>query len=108
MKIRHNIVALLTGSLLSAGTIAVAFATGSGKVIGTIVLSGAPTAYVIEHLLPTSFLYWLAPEGGGAAAVLIFVFSSWLQITILFTAIVLFVRRRRSNGSINSDWLTVR
>lgn len=48
------------------------------------ILSGTPTASFLLWALPDSFVYGLFPEGGGPAAIFVFVFSAWLQSMLFF------------------------
>jgi hypothetical protein len=68
MRIRDIIISIFIGSVGSGAIFAATLATGNGKVVSALLLSGTPTAYVIDHILPSSFCYWLVPEGGGPAA----------------------------------------
>jgi len=76
-------IAVFVFALLAAAVIVTAaIFTGNG----VLVLFGTPTAYLIDLVLPDSFLYWLVPEGGAAAAMLLFIISTWLQLAVLFVA----------------------
>jgi hypothetical protein len=98
-SLRRLITAGLSGLTLSCLVLVAAFATQSSLIIGTIVMSGAPVAEFVSWVLPESFWYWVLPEGGGPATVLLFVVSAWLQLSLLSAVAVYFFLRFRANSS---------
>jgi hypothetical protein len=71
---------------LTSGTLAgVLLAIGIAPLIGAYVLSGSPTAMLLEGLVPSSFFYWLVPDGGAPGAVGLFMISAFIQWGFIFT-----------------------
>jgi hypothetical protein len=76
------------------------FLSGSSTLIGLVVLSGAPLASILAHVIPDAFVYWATDgEGGGPAAVLLFLISAWLQFALLFFLLSVWFLRRRSSSA---------
>lgn len=86
---------LVLGFLASAALAGVLLAIGVGPMISIYVLSGTPTAMLLEALLPSSFWYWLVPEGGAPAAAGVFLCGAFLQWGCIFSALFYWFRRRR-------------
>ena len=64
-----------------------------------LVFFNAPTLYLLPLILPSGFSYWLAPEGGAPAGVLLFLLSTWLQLMVLsFVGFYFVLIRRREPG----------
>ena len=78
----HPVAVFVFALLAAAVIVTAAIFTGNGVPI----LFGTPTAYLMDLVLPDSFLYWLVPEGGAVAAVLLFIISAWLQLAGLLAA----------------------
>ena len=87
MRIKPIAIAFLLGGITSVLMLATALAFGGNQIGPSLILFGTPAAFVIDALTPTSFWYWLVPEGGGASAAMLFAVSVWLQLTIILAAI---------------------
>jgi hypothetical protein len=76
---------------------------GNEATFGALVLFATPTVSFLNWNVPGDFWYWLAPEGGGPATVLILIISAWVQLTILFAVLGYFIMLWRSNFTFKRD-----
>lgn len=90
------ITACLIGMVSSSVVFVAAYATKNGFAIGLLVSSGTPTASVVAWVLPESFWHWAVPEGGVPAAVLLFVISAWVQLSILSGVVAYLILSHRN------------
>lgn len=100
MHISRILVATIIGAVLSTGLFLLIYALQSNALTGAFMLSGTPTASFLIWALPDAFMYWLLPEGGGLATVLMFTFSAWLQFLLVFSVLAHLFLRRRSNPAV--------
>jgi hypothetical protein len=80
---------VLWGALASAGVVLALFGMsllGISQPLTAYILFGTPLSYILLAVVPTSFFYWLAPEGGGPAAVGILFISAFIQSTAVIAA----------------------
>ncbi len=103
MHIGRMLVATIIGAVLSTGLIALIYILQSSVITGVFMLSGAPTASFLIWAFPDAFMYWLLPEGGGPATVLVFTFSAWLQFMLVFSVLAYLFLRRRSSPAVKRD-----
>ncbi len=89
--------AVLFGSVLATMVLAIVFLSGASSLINVVILSGAPLAAILEHVIPDAFWYWAVNDGGGPAAILLFLISAWLQFALLFFLLSVWFLRWRSN-----------
>lgn len=97
MHIGRIFFATIIGAALSTGLFWLVYALQFRVLTGAFILFGTPTASFLFWALPDAFVYWLFPEGGGRAAVIIFTLSAWLQFMLIFSVLAHMILRRRSN-----------
>lgn len=103
MKLGRILVPAAIGVVLSTGLFFLIYAVQSSVLTTAFMLSGTPTASLLIWAVPDSFMYWLLPEGGGPATVLVFTFSAWLQFWLVFSALGFVFLRWRSNPAVKRD-----
>jgi hypothetical protein len=106
MNIGRIFVATMVGTVLSACLFLLIYTLQYRALTDTFLRSGTAMASLLFWALPDAFVYWLVPEGGGPAAVLIIAFSVWLQCMLFFSALAYVFLRRRSGPT--SKWDALR
>ncbi len=102
MRTKTFFISLGLGVGASCAVFALVLASNISLLIGGLVLSGAPTAEFLSWALPSAFWYWLVPDGGGHLTVLLFAFSAWFQLVVLFSCLFYILLRRRSKRALET------
>ena len=93
----------IIGLVASILFLAVAFAlsaVGIRFLFDFFLYASLPAASLLATILPASFVYWIAPDGGGVAAVALFLGGALIQQTVIVGGLAFFVFQRRSNSSL--------
>ncbi len=90
MMINKNILkSILTGAFISTFITVSLLASsffGLSYLFKVFIYFGYPFLYILEKLVPSSFVYWLFPEGSAPAGVFFILLASWSQLTIIMAA----------------------
>jgi hypothetical protein len=92
----HIIGAVFLSMIFAAVPFVLVFLSGSGRLIGWVILSGTPFATILELLIPDAFWDWAVDDRGGTAAILLFAMSAYLQFVLLFFLLSVWLLRRCS------------
>jgi hypothetical protein len=87
---KHTLKSILAGALISTFITGLFLATsffGLSYLFKAFIYFGYPSLYIIEKIVPSSFVYWLFPEGGAPAGAFFILIASWSQLTIIMVAI---------------------
>ena len=103
MHIRRILVATIIGAFLSACLLSLIYALQYSALTVIFIFSTTPTASLLFWVLPDAFVYWLVPEGGGPAAMLLITFSAWLQYMLVFAVLTYIFLRQRFNSALKRD-----
>jgi hypothetical protein len=87
------------GFALSGALTAAVLLAGIVRLASLYILSSAPGAYLVGALIPTRFLYWLAPEGGAPAGIFVVLLGAFLQWGTVLSALVFWLLRRKMSSN---------
>ncbi len=100
---KHILKSILTGAFISTFITGLFFATsffGLSYLFKAFIYFGYPSLYILEKIVPSSFVYWLFPEGGAPTGAFFILIASWIQLTIIMVVISHFylIKRRSLTG----------
>lgn len=82
-KLGRSILWGVLASIVLALAVVALSMLGAPQPLTAYILSGTLFSYVLFAVVPSSFIYWLAPEGGGPAALGILLISAFIQSTVV-------------------------
>jgi hypothetical protein len=92
---RAILVGAASSIALAVGVVALSM-LGFPQPFSAYLFSAVPISYVLFAIAPDAFVYWLVPDGGGPAAVGIFLIAALVQTTIGGAALYLGLGKMRS------------